>query len=188
MLDTFYNEGVYQVDSAHERIKAGKLEKLKGNTCLSDLDRDYALFSHGLYFSEGHMLVDPLHDFQHVEKDSIVRIDLPAPVFNGMGGGYDVILYGCVREAWPGLSLFLHSVSGHNTILNRFWVGLTQEVPLLDFLSPEPDKLVPITVFGVSATDGIWACEPANNTKDFRLKVCKYPPEDSVLNLFKALM
>jgi len=190
MPDDFYDEGVYDIESAHNNARAGKNQTIQGNICLKDLEKDYALFSHGLYFTRGNMLVEPLHDFKEIEKDAIIRVDLPVSIFDGMGGGYDNILFGCVHDKWVKLSLFLHTISGANQLASRYWTGLTQEIPLLDIFNFTNPSSVTVTLFGVSGTDALYAGLPPEvpTFNNYRIKIVKYPPEAQTLNLFNGLL
>jgi hypothetical protein len=158
---------------------------------LTELSREYALFSHGMYFLGEGISHDPLTEL-HLAPGTILVIKLPAPAFVGMGSG-DFLLYGCPLSEWPRVQLHLGTLAAVDWDRKIWWRGLTQVVPLLDFvdmsrtLQVSAPSYVDVTVFGIDSPKGMLACVPATNPViDHRLRVRYYVPEEATIRAAQA--
>jgi type IV secretory pathway protease TraF len=76
-----------------------------------------------------------------------------------------------------------------------YWRGLTQEVPLVDFVGLTGAAvvaelpMVTVTVFGIDSPVGVWACAPATEpARDHRLRVLRYPAESATIAQARAVL
>lgn len=151
-------------DLPRTKLEIGEAE-VTAATKLSDLVKEYAVFSLGLYYLHVRYERDPIHQFfeERDEDSSIYALECPKPVFRGMntdfGNTYwNNILHVAPRAVWADLNGFLGSLA----IVDRkadLMVRLRQRRvwivdPFFDPVAGAEIPLIATTVFSLDTNKG----------------------------------
>jgi hypothetical protein len=132
---------------------------MAGTATLTDLVDEYVLFTHGLVFTHGAWLQDPLQDYV-TSMDTDCRLhalELPSPVFRWFDGrspvdrqtldtSWNRKIMACPKRSWNGLYRFLASIQGTNRDTKTMYSLAAQRIPIIDViafanLSGLPDRI-----------------------------------------------
>jgi hypothetical protein len=161
----------------------------------AELVAEWVLFTHVLFFTHGHLLHDPVEEFvnaRNLPSDSVGWLSLPLDILVELPDRHHGhLLFVASREIWPDLFHFLGQVSGISRQRSRYWRAMCQHLEILDPLGlaePSGPVKVPLYVFGVDASDGIWCVEPNDRKTPLWLRVKRLPPEKATLRLARAAL
>ncbi|TMJ00931.1 MAG: hypothetical protein E6G97_18535 [Alphaproteobacteria bacterium] len=174
-----------------EKVRAVPLQALRpGVVCLADLACEYALFHHGLFFTKGHLLRDPMSDFLAVQKRPVKAfyIDLPAKLVSGTDDIYDRRVFGVELPAWSAVLSFLGTVAALGRKQGRYWRSALQVLSCPDPLDKRdgPPSVVAIYLFGIDGHDAAWGYLPG--PRGSPPMASSAPPRPDTVRLAKRLI
>lgn len=114
---------------------------------LKELSREYAYFTHGLLFTHGHMLHDPV--VEHIAATNgecqPFHLQLPMPVFRFFDGldatgnvvddSWNYTICAVPKAQWPALYAFLAQCGGANRDARYCFKVVPQRIPIVDTLA-----------------------------------------------------
>jgi len=171
---------------------------------MSDLIKDFVLFTPALLVVKGGITHDPVEEFNglfSVPGDERPQVLLsPYPFFTGLGhsviGGslypWDHQLYACPNKQWDKLQAFLNNMAFVNSVTGQFARVLAYAMMMVDpvALHAKVARIVQVgvTVFGISAFDGEYYIAPAKQLPHDRPALAIRPPNPETVRYGKVIV
>ena len=156
-------EGVVRLD----RVESEPIHTPSPTHALWQLAATHAFFNHGLFFTAGHLDVDPVqdywvrHDLMGKSEPLMCQVAYPLP-FPGMPGKARVaaywggVLLAVEKEHWTGLFDSLRGVAAVDRQRNFYWQASFQSLSLIDPSDTSAPHALDVTLFGVNSSRGHW--------------------------------
>lgn len=196
----FKNRGITKAEryASGEKLLIKKMEKLSKSANLSDLEKEYVLFSHGAWFIYGSADYDPLLDFLHENKivGEIAHVTTVKQIFSNLDKDrtFDIdwnrTIVCCSKELWPKLESFLMQIAFIQHEKSFFFQTTLQQIPVLDMNirneTPIKElKTVNIKVFGLDSNKGLVIARPTTNGL---IEFALAPAKQSTIELANSIL
>lgn len=169
---------------------------------LTQISVDYRLFSLAPFFPLGRMTSDPVNDWENETGkrgvSGAILLENAVLDVGGLAPGQQLLFNRmscyCLRfvqaQLWPELFSFLGRVGGHNEADGFLWRTMAQVLDVPDFraaataagLAAAKIPTVPVTLFGLDSTEGLYFWEP-----EFRPRLVRADPDPTTLQLAAAM-
>lgn len=176
-----------------------------GAATLTDLSRDYALFSHGALLVFGGCPTDPVRRWCAQNESAIVgpvfTLNAGEVLFEGLvhpvtgDATWSQALVACPRPNWPSLRAYLDRETAISRSRKVYVQPLAQAaVPLVDWLAmrqqavlPTTVPTVPVDLYGVDSNLALLHFRPALRPPFDRVRLVRSAPLPDTVRLAEAL-
>lgn len=168
------NEGavVAPAPSAAELRSLPHIKKVGFAHRLSEVQAEYAFFTHGLLFTKAGFQHDPVEEWMLVNDcpGAVFALEFNQPLFMGLdipdpvhGQHYNRLIMGCERPVWDKLYRYLNTLIAADPVKRAYVTTFVHEARLPDPKlwkpgdgHPPPASIVPVHPVGLSANFGLY--------------------------------
>jgi len=139
---------------------------------LSEVQQDYAFFTHALLFTHAGFQSDPVEEWMLVNDcpGAVFALEFDQPLFTGLGipltqhaDHYNKLLMGCERPVWDKLYRYLNTLTAADPVRKAYVSAFVNEARMPDPKMwkpgdgvPPPQTIVPVHPVGVSTNFGLF--------------------------------
>lgn len=195
----FHTSDQIHLEEPHKQLSpfTGKL----GRWTLTDLEKDFVFFTHGIVLGKLHLRYDILLDFLNLTgytsiHPNIQLIQLDWQIFQDMGYiaddpqyNLDYLIYLCPKVMWADLLRYMQITSLGDSQKKVFYKIVWQMVPIIDYYkiahSGISNKIFTVicTSFGVEGNTESYLLDTEWNYGDRPYRVVKKPANDHIKSI-----
>jgi hypothetical protein len=158
--------------SAAELRTLPHIHKIRFAHRLSEVQQDYAFFTHGLLFTHGGFQHDPVEEWMLLNDcpGAVFALEFVQPLFVGLGipdpvhaQHYNHLLMGCERGVWEKLYRYLNTIIAADPVKKAYVTTFVHEARMPDPKAwkpgdghPNPASVIPVHPVGLSANFGLY--------------------------------